>query len=114
MTKPPVSPTVVTLRALAGEPLLDDVVRRMVVATAAAIAERTGVPVREIDTLPDRVVVTLDTDRLAAVGFAAELRTLTTNWYQHKTGIDHLWGPTPPHEAPPPGLDDEWTPPAEL
>lgn len=97
MTPPPVTPTVVTLRALVGEPLRDDLVRRMVVATAQAIAERTGVVVREVDTMPDRVIVTLDADRLAAVGFAAELRTLTTNWYQHKTGAEHLWGPTPPH-----------------
>lgn len=91
----PASPTTVTLRALAGEPLRDDVVRRMVVATAHAIAERSGVEVRRVDAAPDRVTITLDAGRLGAIGFAAELRRLTSQWYAHKFGGAPLWGEPP-------------------
>lgn len=110
MTNIPIpGPSTVTLRAHLGEPLRDEPTRGMVVATARAIAERTGVGIREIDTTPDSVVVTLEADHLAAVGFAAELRTLTTNWYRHKFGVDQLWGQTP-HEHGTPDDDDaeEW------
>ena len=48
----------VTLRALEGEPLADEAVSRTVVATAHAIAERTGVVVLAVDAQPDRVTVT--------------------------------------------------------
>lgn len=86
--------TRVTLTAKIGEPLNDEQTRRMVVATAEAIAERTGIPVSEIETTGDSVSVTIAGDRLAAIGFAAELRTLTTRWYLGKFGVSHLWGPT--------------------
>ncbi len=84
--------TTVTLRALAGRPLDDHAVRDMIKATASAIAERQGVDLVIMQTEPDSITVTLRTGRIEAVGFAAELRRLTTNWYAHKYGIDNLWG----------------------
>src|SRR5215210_6382075 len=75
-------PSTVMLRALRGTPLLDAGTRDIVVATARAIAERNGVELRAVDAAPDRVVMTLALPRLAAIGFAAELRRLTTNWYR--------------------------------
>lgn len=87
----------VTLRALEGEPLADPVVERTVVATAHAIAERTGVVVLAVETDPDRVTVTLAADRIAAIGFAAELRRVTTSWWTKRTGATTLWG-EPPEE----------------
>ena len=33
--------------------------------------------------------------QIEAVGFAAELRRLTTSWYTHKFGVDTLWGEAP-------------------
>lgn len=82
----------VTLRALEGEPLRDDQVRTMVQATAHAIAERQGVPVLRLHCDPDRITVELAADRIVAIGFAAELRRLTTAWYAHKYGQATLWG----------------------
>lgn len=90
------SSTRVTLRAKIGEPLNDEQTRRMVVATARAIAERTGIPVSDIQTTGDSVSLTLQGDRLAGIGFAAELRKLTTRWYEGKFGVGHLWGDTGP------------------
>lgn len=82
----------VTLRALAGEPLRDEQVRAMVQATAHAIAERQGVGVLRLRCEPDRITVELAADRIVAIGFAAELRRLTTAWYAHKHGDAALWG----------------------
>lgn len=84
--------TTIMLRALEGEPLKDERIRSMVEATARAIAERHGVRVLEMRSEPDRIVVRLDRGRIEAIGFAAELRRLTTNWYTHKFGADTLWG----------------------
>lgn len=84
--------TTVTLRALTGRPLEDDAVREMVKATASAIAERQGVELVIMQAAPDSITVTLRTGRIEAVGFAAELRRITTNWFAHKYGIDNLWG----------------------
>lgn len=92
----------ITLRALEGQPLDDDSVRGMVVATAHAIAERQGVTVMEVQTKPDRITVTLDVRRIAAMGFAAELRRLTTRWYTQKFGAATLWGEPPVEEG------EEW------
>jgi hypothetical protein len=84
--------TAITLRALQGQPLTDDRVREMVVATANAIAERQGVKVVQVRAEPDRVSVTLQTGRIQAIGFAAELRRLTSRWYMQKFGEQPLWG----------------------
>ena len=90
MTAPPTS--AITLRALEGTPLADAAIERMVTATAHAIAERQGVAVHEVTTTPERITVTLGCGRVAAMGFAAELRRLTTNWYTSKYGAPTLWG----------------------
>src|SRR5262245_56764169 len=86
------SATTVTLRALEGKPLQDAPIRDMVQATAHAIAERQGVKVLAMRAEPDHITVTLNVGRIQAVGFAAELRRLTTNWYTHKFGGATLWG----------------------
>ncbi len=90
----------VRLRALAGIPLADPVVRDMVVAAAHAIAERTGFALTEIDTEPDSITVTLAADKLAALGFLAELRRLTSAWYEKKFAEGPLWGEPPPGGPP--------------
>jgi len=82
----------VTLRALVGAPLREVQVREMVMATARAIAERNGVKLIELVAEEGEVTVTLGTGRLAAVGFAAELRRLTNDWYRGKFGVSSLWG----------------------
>ncbi len=84
--------TTVTLRALEGRPLEDPMVRRTVLAAAHAIGERNGVPIESLEAGPDRVTARLAASRLAAIGFAAELRRVTSEWYRRKTGQSHLWG----------------------
>ncbi len=88
----------ITLRALEGQPLADARVRDMVEATAHAIAERQGVKVLGLHTAPDRITVRLNVGRIEAIGFAAELRRLTTRWYTQKYGVDTLWGEPPDDE----------------
>ena len=82
----------VTLRALTGAPLEDPDIERMVTATAHAIAERQGVEVLALETAADHITVELAADRVVAVGFAAELRRVTTAWYTAKYGTLTLWG----------------------
>jgi len=64
----------------------------MVVATAEALAERQGLRILDIETDETSITATVAADRIVAIGFAAELRRLTTRWYQHKFGMDTLWG----------------------
>lgn len=82
----------VTLRALEGQPLEHERTREMVVATAHAIAERQGLKVIDIQTQPDRITIAINAGRFPALGFAAELRRLTTRWYTQKYGERTLWG----------------------
>ncbi len=82
----------ITLRSLSGAPLHDERVRAIVEATARAIAERTGIALRGISMADDAVTVELAADRLAALGFAAELRRLTGAWYAGKHAGESLWG----------------------
>lgn len=84
--------TTITLRALEGEPLGDERIREMVEATARAIAERQGMTVLDLQSEADRIHITLPVNRLVAIGFAAELRRLTTRWYTRKYGEETLWG----------------------
>lgn len=84
--------TTITLRALGGAPLADASIRNMVEATAHAIAERQGVPVLGVRSEDDRIHISLPVDRIVAIGFAAELRRLTTRWYTQKFGVETLWG----------------------
>ena len=92
----------ITLRALEGEPLADNSIRQIIVSTAHAIAERQGVTVLNLETTPDSITVTLKTGRIQSLGFAAELRTLTTRWYTKKFNMDTLWG------NPPPEIEEKW------
>jgi hypothetical protein len=85
----------VRLRALEGRPLDDPVVRDTVIATAHGIGERTGITVINAESEGDAVVVTLDVDQLAALGFLAELRRVTETWYSRKFGGEPLWGRVP-------------------
>ena len=81
-----------TLRALTGEPLAEPAVRDMVMAAAEAIAERSGVRLHAVMAAPDRLTLTIGGDRLTAIGFAAEVRRLTTAWHRGKYGGGDLWG----------------------
>ena len=92
----------ITLKALEGEPLRHERIREMVVATAHAIAERQGIEVLAIGTTSSSITAHLVTGRIEALGFAAELRRLTTSWYRHKYGEVSLWGEAEPEEG------DEW------
>lgn len=92
MTDAAVPATRITLSALEGTPLQHEMVQRMVLATAEALAERQGVKVLHIEANDASVTATLAADRIVAIGFAAELRRLTTNWYRHKFGVETLWG----------------------
>lgn len=86
------SVTTITLRALEGEPLADASIREMVEASAHAIAERQGVKVLDLRCEDDRIHLALPLPRIAAIGFAAELRRITTRWYTQKFHVDTLWG----------------------
>jgi hypothetical protein len=78
----------------------DEMVRRTVAAAAHAIAERNGVRLLRLETGPDHVTATLEAPRLAAIGFAAELRRVTGEWYRVKTGAGPLWGEPRPADEP--------------
>lgn len=84
--------TRVTLRALEGTPLQHENIRTMVVATAEALAERQGVRLIAVEADESSITATIAADRIVAIGFAAELRRLTTSWYRHKFGVETLWG----------------------
>ena len=73
----------------------------MVVSAAQALAEREGVTLTEITTTKDSITLTLCIDKLAAVGFLAELRRQTNAWYEGKYRDGPLWG------TPAPGKE-EW------
>ena len=88
----------ITLSAREGEPLKHEKIREMVVATAHAIAERQGVAVLDIQTTPNSITTVLATGRIESIGFAAELRRLTTSWYTRKFGVETLWGEPPGDE----------------
>lgn len=79
------------LRALEGHPLDDAQVRETVLATARAIAERTGFALEQLDAAHDAVTVTMRADKLAALGFLAELRRVTNAWYESKYHRGPLW-----------------------
>lgn len=99
----------ITLRALEGAPLRDEHIRGMVVATAHAIAERNGVDLLYLRTAEDSITATLACSRLAAIGFASELRRLTERWYRQHTGANTLWGAGwGEGETPPEDRDQDW------
>lgn len=71
--------------------------REMVIASGRAIAERTGVSLVEIDVQAGRVVARLVAHRLAAIGFASELRRAVNRWAMGRFGrgvfADEPWKP---------------------
>ena len=87
-------PSTVRLSALEGEPLTDPRVRDTVVATVHAIAERTGIELESAVPEASSLTVTIRADRLAALGFVAELRRVTDAWHRGRTGRT-LWGGPP-------------------
>lgn len=95
--------SVITLRALQGEPLADPRTRETVLSTAYAIAERQGIDVLAAEVTPASITVTLRTGRIESLGFAAELRRNTTSWYTNKFNVPTLWGEASDNE---PG--EEW------
>lgn len=103
------------LSARDGTPLADAAIARTVVATAHAIAERTGVELQAIQHNDKSLTVRLATDRLAGLGFLAELRRLTNAWYAGKTGTDpnrpSLWGEPPKREDDDTDHRDPWSTP---
>ena len=82
----------VRLRALSGTPLADTKVRDTVLAAAQALAERTGFAILGINSEPDSVTVWIAADKLAALGFLAELRRTTNTWFSAKHDGQSLWG----------------------
>lgn len=84
----------IVLRALSGEPLAHEETRNTVTAAARAIAERNGVTIESLTVLADRVRATLVGEELVAIGFAAELRRATEQWYRARHGTS-LWGTAP-------------------
>jgi hypothetical protein len=100
----------VRLRALSGTPLDDEGVRGVVVSAAHALAERSGVSIISLETTDDSLTLTIGVDRLAALGFLAELRRHTNAWYEGKYRDGPLWGTPRPEEK---GSDDEpWEEPS--
>ncbi len=81
----------VRLRARGVNALADPALRDRVLAVARGIAERTGVEMLGLRADPGGVEATLVGDELVAVGFAAELRRTTEQWYRGRTGAS-LWG----------------------
>lgn len=82
----------VRLRALAGRPLADPELRRIVVAAAEAIAEREGVRLASLQADDAGVTAEIEGGAVEAVGFAAELRRVTDAWYVGKYDVGPLWG----------------------
>jgi histidinol-phosphate phosphatase family protein len=83
----------VTLRAAVdgpARPLADEQARATVLATARALAERTGVELLDLSADAESLTAVLAASRLAALGFAAELRRATNEWHARRAGVP-LW-----------------------
>lgn len=80
-----VDPSVASTR-----PFDDERVRESVVASARAIAERTGVELLDVSTSAGSLTAVLACDRIAAMGFASELRRASERWYRGRFG-GRLW-----------------------
>jgi len=91
----PTESSTVRLRALSGAPLAQERVRSTVEAAARALAERNAVEVSHLVCEDDAITLTLGINKLAALGFLAELRRVTEAWHRAKFGAG-LWGDLPP------------------
>lgn len=80
----------VRLKAQDGDPLHDDAVRAIVVSTAEAIGERTGVAVTVLNADGNSIELDVGGTQLEATALAAELRRLTDAWHSEKYGCT-LW-----------------------
>mgnify|MGYP002399839189 CR=1 FL=1 len=98
--------TRVRLIASARGVLADDAVHDIVVSSAEAIAERTGVTLVSIEVDEAGVTAVVEGDRLAALGLAAELRRLTGAWYSKRFPGTHLWVEPPRDDGN--GEGDDW------
>lgn len=113
MTTPPSPQTRVRLRAWEEGALTDPKVRDMVIASAEAIAERTGVQLISIEIDEQGVNAVVRGDRLIAMGLVAELRRLTGAWYtRHHPGC-HLWIEPDPDRDAHDGDPAQWSPEGE-
>ncbi len=70
--------------------LADHEVRETIRAAAEALAERHGVRLVHVWIDADGLEAELDGPAVVALGFAAELRTITAQWAAHR-GLDELW-----------------------
>lgn len=86
--------SIARLTAGFGEPLRDPRIRETVLAAARAIAERTGVTLLDLRATDTMVEARLAGSRVAALGFAAELRRQTNHWHQARFGTP-LWPEEP-------------------
>lgn len=72
--------------------LADAKVRAVVISTARAIAERTGVKLGRVEADESGVWGEVEGPEVLAVGLAAELRRATEAWYRGRSGGGTLWG----------------------
>jgi hypothetical protein len=84
------------LRAVAGTPLADPLVRETVQAAAHALAERMGVTIHAIACDDASITLDMNLNRLSGLGFLAELRRTTNAWYEAKYRDGPLWGTPAP------------------
>lgn len=70
--------------AAAPRPLADERTRETILAVARSIAERTGVEVLDMHATDTSITATLNASRIAAMGFAAELRRATNDWHTRR------------------------------
>lgn len=82
----------VRLRAVSGTPLDEPSVREMVESSARGLAERMGVAIFGVVLDNESITIELGVDKLAGLGFMAELRRATNAWYEGKYRDGPLWG----------------------
>lgn len=80
------------LRAVSGTPLDEPSVRETVESSARALAERMGVEIFALGLDDESITIELGVDKLAGLGFMAELRRTTNAWYEAKYRDGPLWG----------------------
>ena len=88
---PQVAAGVVTLHAAEPGALADRGLRASLAASAAALAERTGVRLVSLEWSPDAVTATVEGGEVVALGFAAEWRRSTSAWWRSQGGSGSLW-----------------------
>lgn len=88
--------------------LSDPTVHDTVVASAEAIAERTGVKLVSLEVDAGGVTAIVEGERIIAVGLAAELRRLTGAWYARHHPGRRLWVDPQPEEGPGGDPDSDW------